>query len=215
MNKNKPAALLMTAPGCPHCAGMKRGLQQLYEEGLLSQLEIVDISRQPDLAEQYDVRSVPWCELGRFELAGAHTESELRQWAERAASDDGMLFYLGELLGSGQLATAERVLRRYPDELPWLLALMQDSEQSINVHIGVGALFESFQGEPLLAGLLDELGDLTRHTEARVRGDACHYLALSGDTRAVSWLEAAIQDENQEVREIAVEGLELLKEGSK
>lgn len=204
----------MTAPGCPHCAGMKQGLQHLADEGLLSQLEVVDISQQPGLAEQYGVRSVPWCELGRFELAGAHTESELRQWADRAASNDGMFTYLGDLLGSGQLATAERVLRRYPDELPWLLALMQDSEQSINVHLGIGALFESMQGEPLLAVLLEGLGRLTQDAEARVRGDACHYLALTGNARAVPWLEAALQDDNEDVREIAEEGLELLKEGN-
>lgn len=203
----------MTAPGCPHCAGMKQGLQHLYDEGLLSQLEVVDISQQPDRAEQYGVRSVPWCELGRFELAGAHSEGELRQWAEQATLDEGMLVYLGELLGSGQLAIAERILRRYPGELPWLLALMQDNEQSINVHIGIGALFESLQGEALLADLVDELGKLTRHDEARVRGDACHYLALTGDARALPSLEAALQDDNDDVREIAAEGLELLKEG--
>ncbi|MGD8999405.1 MAG: HEAT repeat domain-containing protein [Granulosicoccaceae bacterium] len=214
MNENKPAALLMTAPGCPHCAGMKQGLQHLLDEGVLSQLEIVDISQQPERAEQYNVRSVPWCELGRFELAGAHTETELRQWAERATRPDGMLTYLGELLGSGQLATAERVLRRYPDELPLLLTLMQDSEQSINVHIGVGALFESLQGEQLLAGLVEALGKLSRHAEVRVRGDACHYLALAGDARAIPYLEAALQDANGDVREIAAEGLELLGKGN-
>jgi thioredoxin-like negative regulator of GroEL len=215
MNESRPSALLMTAPGCPHCAGMKQGLQHLADEGLFSQLRIVDISQQPGLAEEYGVRSVPWCELGRFELAGAHTESELRQWVDRATRHEGMLIYLGELLDGGQLATAERVLRRYPDELPWLLVLMQDNDQSINVHLGIGALFESMQGELLLADLLEELGKLTQHAEARVRGDACHYLALTGNVRAIPWLEASLQDDNEDVREIAEEGLELLKEGSK
>ncbi|MBS0329365.1 MAG: HEAT repeat domain-containing protein, partial [Proteobacteria bacterium] len=46
--------------------------------------------------------------------------------------------------------------------------------------------------------------------DARVRADACHYLGLTGEAAARSWLDARLADEDADVREIAAESLESL-----
>jgi HEAT repeat protein len=78
------------------------------------------------------------------------------------------------------------------------------------VRIGAGAVLESFAGQPALADLVDRLGELSAHADARVRADACHYLGLAGSHRARAWLEARLRDDDAEVRDIAAESLDLL-----
>lgn len=211
---SKLEALLLTAPGCPHCGSLKQALEQLKSEGSDLSIEIVDITQQPAVAEKYGVRSVPWLQLGQFELVGSWTITELRHWADMAGRDDGMLEYLASMLSTGQLATAERVLRRYPKNFLLLLKLLIDNERDINVHIGISALFEGMQGEELLVDYLQDLAALTTHVEARVRADACHYLMLTGDRRAAEYIKPLCNDSDTEVREIANESLEELLEGN-
>jgi HEAT repeat protein len=60
--------------------------------------------------------------------------------------------------------------------------------------------------------LVDGLGALTRHADARVRADACHLLSLTQAGEAGTWLQACLQDADAEVREIAAESLQTLEE---
>ena len=80
----------------------------------------------------------------------------------------------------------------------------------INVRIGIGVIMEEFEGTEILQGYVEQLGELSRHEHASVRADACHYLALTGSEIATDYLKVATNDENPEVREIAVDGLEAL-----
>lgn len=205
--------LLLTAPGCPHCNSVKQALEQLQTDGIKLSVELVDISQRPEVAEHYSVRSVPWLQLGMFELAGAWTLTELRHWAELATSETGMLEYFAEMLSTGQLATVDRVLHRYPDQFSVLLQLLVDKDRDINVHIGISALVEGMQGQAILTDHLLELADLSHHVEARVRADACHYLMLTGDSRAKEYIKALTEDNDSDVREIAMESLEELLQG--
>lgn len=77
---------------------------------------------------------------------------------------------------------------------------------------GVNALLEAYSKAPPLQNLLPQLAELTRHTDHRVRADACHLLGLSGSAGARPFLGTCINDSSEEVREIAAESLELLKQ---
>ena len=91
-----------------------------------------------------------------------------------------------------------------------LLGLLSDPDTQLNTRIGISAIMEEFAGSEQLQDMVDQLGELTKHSEASIRGDACHFLALSGDNRAVNFIESLLEDPDASVREIAGDSLEQL-----
>ena len=78
------------------------------------------------------------------------------------------------------------------------------------MRLGAGVLLEEFAQSDALRALLPRLGELSNYTDARVRADASHYLGMSGTAAARVWLEARLNDEDGDVREIAAESLAAL-----
>ena len=205
-----PQALLLVAPGCPHCAGMLEHLGSMVKEGSLGRLEIVNIGVDPEMARALSVRSVPWARIGSFDLVGLHTLDELRHWADMAGRDEGMTVYLGELLATARRHEVTRRVLAEPALLHRLVDLLGDPETALSIRIGVMATLEEFQGEPVLEVLVESLSELTTHASERVRADVCHALALTGSAAALAALRRCLADPDEEVRDTAAEGIELL-----
>jgi len=206
-----PTTLLFTAPGCPHCPGVKAALEKLQKEGVIAALEVLSVVENQDRAAKLGVRSVPWLQLGEFVLTGAQTPQQLRQWAERAAAPGGMTGYLEHLLANGELSEAESLLERQPQHLEALLPLLTQPESKIQVRLGLGALLEGFEDSDDLRALLPQLIELSGNDDHRIRSDVCHYLGLSHSEQALTALEARLEDENEEVREIAADSIALIR----
>lgn len=205
-----PDALLLISTHCPHCPAMLSSLADLVKQGVIGRLEAVNLEQHPDIGQTLGVRSVPWLRLGRIELAGIHSKAELAEWAGKADSDAGMADYFHMLLKEGQLPRAQAMIDADPALLAAVLPIVGNVEASLNVRLGAGVLLENFAGTDALRALLPRLGELSRHADARVRADACHYLGLTGNTAARPWLEARRDDNDADVREIATESLEKL-----
>ncbi len=214
MPDNTPHALLFTAPGCPHCPGVKAALEKLHKEGVIASLETVSIADAPERAEALGVRSVPWLQLGEFILTGAQTPQQLRQWAERTASGE-MSDYLRDLLANGELAATEALLADAPQHLPKLLSLLTVIDTPIQVRMGVSAILEGLEGQPVLQQLLPSLIEMSQHSDHRLRSDACYFLGLSHNPEAITALQERVKDDNDEVREIAAEAIQAIHETSK
>jgi hypothetical protein len=196
---------------CPYCPTVLRGLQALKADGVIGELETVVIEDHPERAAALGVRSVPWVRIGPFELAGLRSEQELRSWAEKAGTEAGMAGYLDELLSSGQVDKGLALVHESPGTLNALLLLLADPGTQLNTRIGISVIMEALEGSKELGAVVDQLGELTRHAEASVRGDACHYLALSGSRTAADWIRPLLEDRDVDVREIAKESLEQLE----
>jgi hypothetical protein len=123
-----PAALLFTAPGCPHCPGMKQVLSRLLDEGMIGSLELADASVETERAQRLGVQSVPWLRLGSLEFAGQMTPDELRRWARLASTPEGLGAYFFEMLKTGRRAQVEAMIREDPQRSVALAALMDDPE---------------------------------------------------------------------------------------
>jgi thioredoxin-like negative regulator of GroEL len=205
-----PDALLLIATTCPHCAAVLQAMAALVKSGAVATLEVVNVAVAPRRAQELGVRSVPWLRLGSFELEGAHSEAELRAWAEKAGTPGGMGAYLAELLKTGRRAKALESVRRGPEALSALIDLLSAADTDITVRLGADSIIEDLQGSDLLLGALDRFAALSRDPEPRFRGDACHYLALTASPKAIPHLKARLDDENADVREIARESLETL-----
>jgi hypothetical protein len=211
-NTPPPDALLLLSTVCPHCPTVLQGLGELVKKGLIGRLEVVNIMARPEIARELGVRTVPWIRLGDFELEGLHSPAELHQWAERAGSEVGLVQYYTELFKTGQLPKALAALRKHPGHVSALLALAEDPDTELTVRIGVSALMEDAAGSALLQDQLPALMDLARHTDPRVRSDACHFLALTRSEAAVTPLQTLTHDPEAAVREVATDSLAELQE---
>ncbi|MCW9014860.1 MAG: thioredoxin family protein [Gammaproteobacteria bacterium] len=202
-----PDALLLISSGCPHCPAVLQAMSELIKSGDIGRLEVINIQQHPEQAEQYQVRSVPWLQLGPFELTGLRSKTELQQWIQRIGDPKAMGDYFGELMTSGEMNKVHQLIKNNPAFFSQLIGLMADEATSLSVRIGVGAIIEEFSGSPLLKQHIDTLGGYTRHANARVRNDACYYLGLSQDRAAEKYIEPLLDDTDPEVREVAEEAL--------
>ena len=157
---------------CPHCAAVLSSLSELVKQGVISQLEVVNLEQRPEIAGELGVRSVPWVKIGPFELAGLHSQAELQSWAEQAGSEQGMTKYFEQLLGEGQVKQVLEMIEKDPGLLHALTGVVSDADAKINARLGVGVIMEEYEGKSELLALVPELGELTRHADARVRSDA-------------------------------------------
>ncbi len=206
-----PDALLLIATGCPHCPTVLAGASELVKQGKIGRLDVVNVTVHPEVAGQHGARGVPWLRLGPFELDGLRSPAELKLWAERAGTREGMAEYFRELLDTGQLGKVIDTLRRDAAQFDALLLLLADPQTVLTVRVGIGAALEEFTGSETLQKLVPELGKLTQSRDSHIRGDAAHYLGLARDGRAVAYLKPLVNDPEQQVREIAQESLALLE----
>jgi len=206
-----PDALLLVSTHCPYCHAMRTVLGKLEKAGLVGAIEVINVEQQPDVAAGLGVRSVPWVRLGPFELEGSRPEGELREWAQKAGSEAGLAAYLDELLTTGKVVKATGLVRRDASAFNALLRLFSGADTQLNTRIGISAIMEDLEGSDMLGGAVDRLGELTRHKDAHIRGDACHYLALSRRPEALSYIRSLVNDRDADVRDIAEESLQSLE----
>ncbi len=206
----RPDALLWISPHCGFCHGVRKALETLVAEGVVGDLEVVDITAQPERAAAAGIRSAPWTRLGLFELEGERTLGELRTWAERASAHTGFGPYYRDLLEHRRLPQVVATLRQHPDTFGALLKLLEDAETPLPVRIGVSAVLEELEGSELLKSGLSELVRLCRSENAALRADACHYLGLTHSPEALPTVELLANDTDIHVREIAQESRTIL-----
>ncbi len=204
-------ALLLVATGCSHCPTVLEGLSRLLKQGRIGRLEVINLAVHPEAGQALGVRSVPWTRIGPFELEGLLGAAELEDWAARAADGSGFGAYYRHLLEGRRLPRVVELVRERPASLAELLALIDDEDTPMAVRIGIGAVFEELEGDPLLQDLVPELAILAASEPVRIRADVAHYLGLSRSPAAQPVLERLLDDASEEVREIAAESLALLQ----
>jgi len=203
---------MLLSSGCAYCPAVLNALTELLKNGDIGQLEAINIMQHPEIAQQYKVRSVPWVKIGEIELTGAQTKAELVSAIEQSKSDGGIVDYYEGLLNNGQLQECIEHLQKHPENLALILEMLQAPQIQISVQIGIGAIMEEFTGSDTLKKLIPELTQLTKHTLARVRNDACFYLSLSTDPKVKVTINALLNDSDKEVRETARDCLEELED---
>jgi len=202
-----PDAEILINTGCAHCPAVLAGLTELSKKGLIGELTVINVAVRPEAAAERRARSVPWTRIGPFVLEGSYRPSELREWAERAATEEGMGKYFGELLENQKLDEALALLRNDRSQMQTLVDLIGNLETPMGVRIGVGAMFESLAEKGELDAAIEGLGQLTEAEDSQVRADAAYYLGLIDSNKVRKWLDPLLEDDNHEVREIAAESL--------
>jgi thioredoxin-like negative regulator of GroEL len=206
-----PDVLMLMGTQCAYCLPMMQLLSELMKAGHIGELRIVNIEENPDLAIQLGVRSVPWLQIGPFELQGSRSKQELLLWLQRASSSQGLTEYLEEVLSEGNIKLANKLIQHSPQALENVIELMSDPEAKINVRLGVGVIIEEMAESASFKSVVPNLLKLLSSQDARLRGDACHYLSLTKDESYIPDIEKLLADTSEEVREIAQESLDDLR----
>ncbi|MCP3851373.1 MAG: HEAT repeat domain-containing protein [Gammaproteobacteria bacterium] len=209
--QNKLKAHLFIAPGCPHCPNVLQVLSELIKEGDIAELEVSNMALVPEKAQALNIRSVPWTKIGPFELVGTQTKGELKVWIDRIQSNTGVQDYFSELLKDGELKKVIKLLRKEPELFKNLPPMIEDKEIPIGVKIGIGAIFEDFQGEKSIQTLIPMLTELLSSKNPNVRNDACYYLGLTESSTAIEAIQSLHDDETQEVRETVIDALDIIR----
>lgn len=210
-SKKKPEVLLLISTHCAHCVAVMQVLTAMLKQGELSALKIINIEQAPGIAQQMAVRSVPWMQLGEFVFEGELTKKEIQEWIIASGSPQGEKDYLIETLSAGKVDQAIGYIKRSPAAITTVAQLMLDVDAKINLKLGIGVIFEEFATDPLIEYVLPQLQTYTEHDDARVRGDACHYLSLTSREEFIPVFEQCLLDDDEDVREIAQESLEALQ----
>lgn len=207
----KPEALLLVAPGCPHCGAVLDGLATLVKEAVIGRLTVVNVAAEPEEARRLGARSVPWARVGEVVLTGLRSPAELRSWAESAGTEGALARYFDEVLREGRLPEVRDRVRQDPKGPGALVALLADPATGLHPRLGVAALLEELAAEGQLEGVIERLGRACEEGEPRIQVDALHILGLSRSARAVGYVRARLADDSGEVREAAAEALEGLR----
>ncbi len=214
MNDEKPTnrkeAFLLIASGCAHCTVMLTTLSQMLKEGQLARLNIINISEAPDAAASFNVRSVPWTQIGAVQFTGVKTRLEVEHLLSQQLDGGNLADYIQQQLAEGQLDAVSVLLHERPEHLPTLLKLLTDDELPIQVRIGIGALLEEFTGTPVLVSQIPLLNHLSENSLPSLRGDATYYLSLTHHPDALAAIRRRLTDEVDDVCEIAREAEEEL-----
>ncbi len=211
VNDDSASVLMLMGPGCSYCGPMMQVLTELMKAGKITELRILDIQQHPELAMKLGVRSVPWLQIGPFELSGSRTKQEILLWLQRASSHDGLTEYIDEVLAEGNIEYAKKLIQHSPAALESVIDLMADADAKINVRLGVGVIIEELAATDRFKAVLPMLINYLTSNDARVRGDACHYLSLTNDVSTIPLIKKLLSDESAEVREIAQDSLDELQ----
>ncbi|MET0066849.1 MAG: HEAT repeat domain-containing protein [Candidatus Thiodiazotropha sp.] len=205
-----PDALLLLATGCAHCPAVLESLNQMLKQGRIGRLEAINIQAHPEAARAVGTRSVPWTRIGPFEFEGSLTPAEVAGWTEHATRHTGVSEYFSTCLEAQKPDKVIDWLDHDPHQFNALIGLMSAEETPMAVRIGVGVVMEHFEGDSRLQRLLPELIRLCGHPMANIRADAAHYLGLTHAEESRECLNALLEDEHPDVREIAGDSLEHL-----
>lgn len=202
-----PDALLLMTAGCPHCPAALQALTALLKEGSIGRLEIVNVAIHTEEAEVRGVKSVPWIQIGPFEVEGVSSPAKLRELAYGVNDDAVFDNWLLETLKTGQRQKFESLVRREPRRIHGLARLMTNPETSMAIRLGLGAILEELQGSGLTEPLIPALGEMLESQDRLLKADACHFLTLIGGEGIRPFMQGCLDDADPEIREMAEEWL--------
>ena len=109
---------------------------------------------------------------------------------------------------SGEISKVQQLVEDKPEHMNTLFEIMANESSGLSARIGVGAIIEQLEGSEILINTIDTLGKHCQNPLARVRNDACYYLGLSHHPDAIKFLRPLLDDEDNEVKEVAQEALD-------
>lgn len=210
------SAELFIATGCRHCPVVLKELSEQLKKGRFASLKITNIAVDNKRAEELNIRSVPWFSLSNknsfMVFSGEHSPKEIQQWLVTSQTENGMQKYIEAYLSNGQLMTITQAIQINPEIFSHVMTMIKDEETSMDIRIGLDVLIENFSESEILQLYSDELKEIASSDNIRLKIDALHYIALTGDIKNKAFLQEKTKDSDIQIKEAAIEALETLND---
>jgi glutaredoxin len=205
----RPAELLVfVGASCPHCPGAARSANRIALATPLVTVSIVDVQAHAELAERFNVRSVPLTILdGDLAVTGVVRPAEL---VDKILSRDDEGHGQGVLLSlveQGRFDEAAARMRSGPGAAHFVTS-WKNSDTSLRIGLMMAAEEALEAGHEVLDHLVADLVPILDAEDATLRGDTADLLGRIGHPAAKDALESLQRDPNPDVAEIASEALE-------
>lgn len=217
MKTTSPVSVeLFIATGCQHCPVVLQALNEKLKTGEIASLNITNIAIDSLKAEKLNIRNVPWFSLSNDSsymiFSGQHSPKEIQQWLTTSKSENGMHKYISEYLKSGQLMQVVQAIQIEPKMFSHVIDMIKDEQTSMDLRIGLDVLVENFTATEVLQNYSDELKAIALSDNTRLVIDALHYIALTGDFKNKCFLQDKTKDDDEQIKEAAIEALETLED---
>ena len=128
------------------------------------------------------------------------------------SSDQSLITLIADYMENGFLENIIDMFRHDRSLYSLIGSLIQD--ERVRVRIGITALMEELKKLDAINifGAVHGLLPLLAHTEPVVRGDAANLLGIIGEKKALLPLEKLLEDESENVRMIAKEAIEEIRQ---
>jgi len=202
---------LFVMHNCQVCPQMERLFQKMHRNGAIDELDIIDIGKHPEIARKLNIRSVPHYLINDFAFYGLKTHSELLKLLKHGQVEKWQEFIKTEL-SEGQLNEAEKAVVDNPPAREAMMLLLQDTETSLVVRIGLSAIIESVVETDLLNDYESQFIALSAHQDERIAIDALYYLSLLVSTESLLKLKDIATNGEGNLQQHAAEILQDLQQ---
>lgn len=200
--------LLFVMPGCSICPQMERLFHEMHRQGAIRGLKVLDVTRHPELAEKYKIRSVPFYIINGVGFNGLKTRPEIEHLLAPDSSEKWKTL-LTDGLSNGELHIVEQQVRNNPGARDAMLQLLDASDTELVVRIGLTAIIETLAEGTLLHPYEQRFIRLAQHKDKRIALDGLYYLSLLSTPTSLEALTNIANEENhslqQEARELLAE----------
>ena len=205
----RPVELLVfVGASCPHCPGAVRSANRLALASPMVTVSIVDVQAHANLAEHFNVRTVPLTILdGDLAVTGVVHSAELVDNILSRDDEGHGRDLLLSLVEQGRFGHAALRMGTAPGAADFV-AIWKSSATSLRIGLMMAVETALEDDRAALDGLVDGLLPVLRHEDPALRGDTADLLGRIGHPAAADALRALVDDPNRDVAEIAAEALE-------
>ncbi len=195
---------LFVMQGCHACPEMERTFHDLKHKGEISELKVFDVNEYPQLAQQYNIRSVPYYMINGVAFTGLKSQSEILKLLQ-SGEIQNIRFWIAEKLAEGQLAEVETRVVQQPETREAVMQLLEDIDTPLMLRIGLSAVIESLAEHGVLSDFEARFVELANHPQDRIAIDAIYYLQLLSTPLTLTKLAEIVQSGRPELQQQAQE----------
>ena len=203
---------VLIAPTCPNCPAVVRACAQVAAAWPALTMVVIDVQYFTALAGS--CRSVPTVVIdGAYTIVGPVSSRDLIELLQQRGEPGFLARALGSMVEAGRLAEVAPLLTS-GEGFAAMAALMRDGtmQQKMGLMLAVEQILEG--SAHAIDGAVPHLLPLLESEVATLRGDVADLLGQIGAPGAREALSLLLEDENADVREVAEEAIQRLRDPS-